>query len=119
MSSLNFLIIVHIIFQICSNKLNERKIKMQTTREIIETFIKIIEDEIKDSDLTIINNIKNTIKKADFRKKYYRLKIWNLLTEFGKNNPSYKDTIDSLLTDLAVKWENTMTKALNDGILIS
>ena len=112
MSSLNFLIIVHIIFQICSNKLNERKIKMQTTREIIE-------DEIKDSDLTIINNIKNTIKKADFRKKYYRLKIWNLLTEFGKNNPSYKDTIDSLLTDLAVKWENTMTKALNDGILIS
>ncbi|MHA1268882.1 MAG: hypothetical protein ACTSPY_03770 [Candidatus Helarchaeota archaeon] len=90
---------------------------MQSTREIIETIIEMIKDEVSDNSKEFLNKIMKFVEKADFRRKYYRIKIWKMFSEFKNSNPSISDVIDNILTDLAVKWENTMSKALNDGLL--
>jgi len=92
-------------------------IKMENTRNIIKTFIEMLQDELTDEGKKIVEKLNNTIKRADLRKNYYRLKIWKLLIELGNTGSEMKTAVDNLLSDLAQKWENTMAKALDKGIL--
>ena len=90
---------------------------MQNIREILEVFIDFIKEEVDKKGLEIIDQIDNLVSRADFRRRYYRLKVWEMLSKLGDTTPSIQDVIESLLTDLSAKWENTLVKALNDGIL--
>ncbi|MHA1230610.1 MAG: hypothetical protein ACTSRP_18385 [Candidatus Helarchaeota archaeon] len=92
---------------------------MQNTRDILNTFLNLIKDEIDSENLSLLVSIESLLKRADFRKKYYRLKLWKALTELGNANPSIKESIENLLTDLADRWEKTLTKALDNGLLNS
>ena len=77
----------------------------------------MLQDELTDEGKKIVEKLNNTIKRADLRKNYYRLKIWKLLIELGNTGSEMKTAVDNLLSDLAQKWENTMAKALDKGIL--
>ncbi|MBD3230105.1 MAG: hypothetical protein GF329_18140 [Candidatus Lokiarchaeota archaeon] len=88
---------------------------MESIREILNDFIPLIEDNLNEEGKRIIREIRNLLDRADFRRNYYRLQLWNLIEELRASNPELDDVISSLLNDIAKKWEHTLTKALNDG----
>lgn len=92
---------------------------MQGTRDILNTFIPMIKEnlDIDKNGKEIINKIEDLIDRADFRRNYYRLQLWTLINELGDSNSDLKEVFDGLLNDLAIKWEGTLTKALDEGKL--
>jgi hypothetical protein len=92
---------------------------MQGTREILNTFIPMIKEnlDLDKNGMEIIKEIENLMDRADFRRKYYRLQLWTLINDLGNSNSELKEILDGLLNDLAIKWEGTLTKALDEGKL--
>lgn len=90
---------------------------MQSVREILNTIIPVIRENLDENGNEILNEIENLMSRADFRRKYYRLQLWDLINELRDTNPDLNDVIGSLLNDLAKKWELTLAKALNEGKL--
>lgn len=83
---------------------------MTDSRTILTQFLSIIEQE--DAFKNEIAPVINRLKRLDLRKSSARITLWNILTELKSKESSQSEAIDGLMADLAIKWQDSLGKAL-------